>query len=355
VSETGLLEVVDPDWQSLELMREIDTAIVVPPSANPQTPGQLPLTRAIGVPLEKSKLVQTPSTILWQLHDQALAARSDIKVGRCTSLMDVKVELARRELRTCHLCGHGCGVNRLAGERGRCGLGTEARVAECFVHVGEENEISPALVFNLRGCALRCRYCQQHPLLSPIGSGELLEAGLWSKLEMNHARSLEFAGGNPDESVFAVLRFLSAAPADFSLPIVWNCHGYGKPVVYRLLRGVVDVYVPDFKYFSSECASKLSGIDGYTETVCESIRSMIPQRATVIVRMLVLPGHVHCCHFPALAWLAGYRKHIVLHALSQYAPDYRITEKDGSMALRASPDEVAAVVRQAEQLGFRRA
>jgi uncharacterized Fe-S radical SAM superfamily protein PflX len=121
------------------------------------------------------------------------------------TLLHLKIELSRRILRKCALCAHRCGVDRTSGELGVCELGTEAKVAEHFVHIGEETLVNPSLVINLAGCGLSSLYCQQGYLLDPAGvDGEPLDESLWVQIDSNKASSLSFAGGNPDESTFSV-------------------------------------------------------------------------------------------------------------------------------------------------------
>lgn len=270
------------------------------------------------------------------------------------SLLDLKIELARRVIVACRLCAHRCGVDRTAGEKGVCRLGAEAVVAEHFVHIAEEAPINPSLVLNLSGCGLRCRFCQQSALLDPATvAGEKLEPTLWPKLQTSGARSLSFVGGNPDESLYAILRLLVTAPADWQLPLVWNCHGYGTLETVRLLESVVDVYVPDFKYGNEACGRRLSAVADYPATAQAAIAEMLDQGVPVIVRILVLPGHFECCHAPTLDYLAAIaRPGLQVSVRGQYCPDWKITAEDGALARRPAPDETNAVRDLARHLGL---
>lgn len=271
------------------------------------------------------------------------------------SLLDLKIELARRALAACNLCGHRCGVNRLEGEPGRCGLGREAYWAERFVHCGEEPPINPSLVVSLQGCSWRCLYCQQFDLL-PIRpeSGEVLDERFWEGLHAGQARSLTFVGGNPDESVYAILKTLSGAPEDLGLPIVWNSNLYGTPELYRVLDGVVDVYIPDLRYGNDGCAKRWSGIENYWKVVTAGLYAMSHQKAEIFVRILVLPGHMECCHRPALIWLArNLASRVSVRVMDQYAPMWRIRAEAGEMSRRPTEDEVETVQRLLRELGLR--
>ncbi len=246
----------------------------------------------------------------------------------------------------CTLCAQRCGVNRLAGEKGICRLGETAQVAEHFVHIGEEAPINPSLLISLSGCGLRCRFCQQNRILDPANiTSEPLQASLWQSLDTTGARTLSFAGGNPDESLYAILCFLKTAPHDWSLPVVWNCHGAATEETVSLLHGIVDVWLPDFKYGSDKCGQHLSGIRHYPGTARAAIQSMLMQQVPVIIRLLVLPGHFECCYAPILKILTELKPtdRLRLSIRGQYCPDWRIGARDGALNRRPDVAEIEAV------------
>jgi len=264
------------------------------------------------------------------------------------------MELARRILTNCTFCARRCGVDRLNGPPGICRLGQGAVVVEHFLHIGEEAMINPSLVISLAGCGLRCRFCQQWMLLDPASIiGDALGADLWPKLELSGARSMSFIGGNPDESTYAILQFLKAVRPDWKLPIVWNCHGYSTPETIRILNGIVDAYVPDFKYGLEACGLHLSGIAGYPPAAESSVKAMLAQAVPVIIRILVLPGHVECCHIPTLDVLSRlHSETLFVSVRGQYAPDWDISMQDGDLARRSSQDEITCVLKYATENGL---
>lgn len=344
---------VDPDFSTLPLIHEFDPSFTI--RCEPLPGSSVPrvvTTAATGSGIALGSLAKTASNDLWCAHD----ARHQVRVPRRegeASLLDLKVELARRMLQNCELCGLRCGVNRAIGERGRCGLGPEALVYESYVHIAEEPPVNPSLNISLRGCGLRCRYCQQFLALQPRGeSGDVLGPAAWSTLDFGGARSLSFIGGNPTESLPAVLEFLAAAPHHFALPVVWNSAGFDSVDAIRLLDGVCDAYIPDCKYGNDRCAETLSDVGEYTGVVRAAVEEMCRQGVPVFVRILVLPGHVECCHVPTLELLTPWRTQIRLNVLAQYMPDFLIRPSDGAMARRVSADEVAAVRNAAERAGF---
>jgi putative pyruvate formate lyase activating enzyme len=319
----GAVEIVDPDPETLPLLQSLDPGYRV---ATAPLPGFM-----------RPRLLVTRATM----------------ASDGVSALDVKIEHARRALRSCRLCAHACAVDRTRGERGKCGLGTSASVYEAYIHIAEEPPINPALNISLRGCGLRCRSCQQFEALKPVGPcGDELTTDLWSQLDLMGARSLVFVGGNPTESLPAVLEFLRAAPADFSLPIGWNTHGYDSVEAIRLLDGVVDVYIPDVKYGSDACAERLSGAPGYVSNALSVVEEMCRQGVPVFIRVLVLPGHNQCCHLSTLDHLGPFRDRIQLNVMGQYAPDFVIAVADGPLARRPRQDEVEEVRHAASAAGF---
>ena len=350
IDETGCLEVVDPGFDCLSLLRSIDPGFEIRRARLPGffSPRFLGL-REVGCLLPASRLLEETEELLWNAHRTGMMRLAEGKGATRgkgeASLLDLKVEIVRRMLSECQLCGKRCGVDRLNGQLGACLLGTEGMVAEHFVQIAEEAPINPSLMIHLAGCGLKCRYCQQSWLLDPLSViGEKFSSGLWSRLCLERARSLTFVGGNPDESLYAILRFLRAAPVDWRLPVVWNCHGYATPETIALLDGVVDAYVPDFKYGSDACGLRLSGVPGYPAMAGAAISFMLAQGVPVFVRILVLPGHFDCCHLPVVDYLASVKKeNLLVSVRGQYCPDWMITNEDGLLVRRPTEEEVAQV------------
>lgn len=358
VDEMGSLELVDPDYGSLALTQSIDPSFSVRTAAIPGfVSPRFEHLRQTGVGLDKQALRAAPVAQLWRLHSTAMSSIRPVTTSGLAeqeaSLLDLKAELAKRVLSYCTLCARRCGVDRTRGELGVCRLGTEALVTEHFVHIAEESPINPSLILTLAGCGLRCRFCQQYRVLDPKRvKAEQLSSELWTGLDRTGARSISFVGGNPDESLPSILRFLAAAPT-WNLPIVWNNHGYSTAETLQLLDGVVDVYLPDFKYGSEACGVGLSGVRNYPDTAAAAIAQMLGQGVCVIVRILVLPGHNDCCHGPTLQRLKSLASgHLRISVRGQYCPDWKITAQDGELARRPKHEEVEELRETALALGL---
>jgi len=356
VDEQGRLEIVDPGFEAVPLLRSLDPGFRVRTGPLPgfDRPRFLALRKA-GCGLLKAELEGMSEDALWDCHEKALSDRpSAWQAPDEGSVLDLKIALARRLMSPCRLCGRQCGVNRLQGEQGICGLGSEALVAEHYVHIAEEPPINPSHILSLYGCGLGCRFCQQSRLLdAPPEDAEPLSPQSLSSFRLKGARSFSFMGGNPDESIYGIVRFLKGLPEDWRLPLVWNANAYATLETLRLLHGLVNVYVPDLKFFSADCAQAIASAADYPAAARASIPEMLNQGVPVIVRILVLPGHNDCCHLPSLDFLASYnRPNLFVSVRGQYCPDGRITKSDGPLSRRPTRDEVEAVRRHATSLGL---
>ena len=366
IDELGHLEIIDPGFDSMDIIKEINPTFKIKTSPLPYFDENKDLPRfcrsaKIITDINIKDLADLNEESLWSTHDRYRSQMANQHANSqankdCVSLLSLKVELARRMLISCNLCGHQCGVNRFAGEKGICGLDQYAYVYEHFTHIAEEPPINPSYLVSLMGCALRCCFCQQWETLDPNSNKQKCLCGdFWEEIDLGDARTISFIGGNPDESTFAILKSLKDLnPGINQLPIVWNANGYATKRTLGLLDGVVDAYVVDFKFGNDACAEKLSGAKNYTIRAIENIQEMVRQNVLVIVRILVLPGHVECCHLPSLAMLSRYASHsnLFLSIRDQYRPDGMISDTDGCLKRRPEPKEIETVLGTAEKLNL---
>lgn len=355
----GRIEVVDPRLDDLPILRLADPSYSIATASLRGFDGpRLLRTRSTAAGIRRTEMASADSGALWRLHQSSLAtlrsvdAPSPALATDEATVVDLKLELASRELACCRLCARECCVDRLRGEIGLCGLGASLTIADHYVHVAEEAPINPSYVVSAAGCGLRCRFCQQWPLLSPSDLSDIPPPVLWSTVMQSGATSLSFAGGNPDESLPGILRLLATVPDEFNLPVVWNSHAYSTLDALSLLDGVVDVFLPDLKFGSEPCGRAIAGVTRYPQIAERAIEAMVAQGAHVIVRILVLPGHVECCHLPSLISLARLASDRTMVSIrGQYSPDYRV-DNGGPLDRRPRASEVERVRSAADQLGL---
>ncbi|MEM2907575.1 MAG: radical SAM protein, partial [Candidatus Hadarchaeales archaeon] len=154
-----------------------------------------------------------------------------------TSLLDLKVELARRILRSCHFCERRCGVDRTAGERGVCGVGERSRIASEFIHMGEEPELVPSYTIFFNGCTFKCCFCQnwdisQYPTEGVEVSPQTL-ARLVEGQRREGARNVNWVGGSPTPNLHTILEALNLC--EVNVPSVWNSNFYMSLDAMKLL------------------------------------------------------------------------------------------------------------------------
>ncbi len=295
---------------------------------------------------------------LWAANEEgALAVRAMLheatdRTGRPAgvNLLDVKVELARRMLESCVCCERRCRVNRAAGERGFCGVGAQSRYSSDFLHMGEEPELVPSHTIFFSGCTFECVYCQNWDIAMSPEAGRhaepaMLAAVLQEGLSQG-SRNANFVGGNPDPHLWAILETIRlTGEASRDLPMVWNSNMYTSLEAMRLLEGVIDVYLGDFRYGNDVCASDFSGVEGYFEVVARNFAFAF-RSAEVMVRHLVLPNHLECCTRPVMEWVSRNMPGVYFNLMFQYRPEYkaglfptidrRLTPEEKSRALDLS-------------------
>ncbi len=314
-------------------------------------------------PLAADDLQGLSEEELWALHVLEMAswgrrsrpsAVSSTSAAQRPSLLHLKSELAHRQLQRCGLCAWSCDSDRTRGERGRCGLGTRAQPVEPAVHVGEEALFNPTLLVSMRGCGLRCRFCQQSQLLRGGAEGQIdLRGATLSPHHREMARSWSFIGGNPDESLPSVLDALLSVPAEEAMPIVWNTHGWVPSSTSALLEGLVDVYVTDVKFGNDRCAEALACVPRYTDTVHATIRRQAATGARLVVRLLALPGHHGCCVGPALDRLADLgAPQLEVSFEARYTPSHLCSDARDPLGGPLSEAELTAARSHAQGLGL---
>lgn len=231
--------------------------------------------------------------------------RLQVDSGR-SALALRRVATARQALTNCQLCAHHCGVNRLAGEQGLCHAGADVRFFSAQVEVSDELELIPTFAVALSGCDLRCDFCITGRPSWNARDGDAFDARRMAARACQAldegARTIMVLGGEPTIHLPSVLEFVAGLPDTTRL--VWKTNAHGSAEARELLDSMFDVWLADFKFGNDECAFRLAKILNYVRIVRENLL-WANEHAELIVRHLLMPGHIDCCWRPVAEWLAA--------------------------------------------------
>jgi putative pyruvate formate lyase activating enzyme len=266
------------------------------------------------------------------------------------SYLDLKIEIGNRVLAECHFCTRRCGVNRLNGELGFCKCGTEMIVSSIFEHMGEEPELVPSGTIFTMGCTMCCKHCQNWTISQWMENGETYKPKELAKeverLRANGCRNANLVGGEPTPWLPQWLEAFKHV--NVNIPVVWNSNTYYSPETAKLLAGFVDVYVLDFKYGPSECASKIFDAPNYWK-VCTHNHLEAKKYGELIIRVLVLPNHLECCTKPILNWIGeNLGTETRVNVMFQYRPEWRAYEIP-ELRRRLTEDEMKRAIQLARE------
>ncbi len=278
----------------------------------------------------------------------------------------------RERYRSCTLCPRACGADRTAATRGVCRMGATMTVARAALHRWEEPCLADrggaGAVFFV-GCPLRCVYCQNRGIAAGEGGLEVTPERLceiFFELYEQGAQNIDLV--TPTHFAPGIAEAIRLARArGFSLPFVYNCGGYERVETLRCLDGLIDIYLPDFKYRDAALAARYSGAPDYPEVAEAALAEMVRQRGDcrldaagrmtsgVLVRHLMLPGAYRNSH-DVLKYLATtYGERIYLSLMNQYTPMPGIEASYPELAASVSDHDYRRLVAYAVRLGVTQA
>ncbi len=291
----------------------------------------------------------------------------------------------------CCLCPRNCHVDRTQGKTGYCGQTDQIRAARAALHMWEEPCISGdagsgAVFFS--GCTLGCVFCQNHSIaagsVGKIISTERL-ADIFLELQEQKAWNINLVtAGHFAPQVVSALEI--ARSQGLHLPIVYNTSGYEKVETLQMFDGLVDIYLPDFKYLSAELAGTYSHASDYPQVAKLALQEMVRQVGTaqfevvsgensgiitdemsvdvdygdgnlermlcgVVVRHLVLPGHVEESKKVIRYLHEAYGDQIYISIMNQYTPMQGIEVRYPELGRKITPQEYDEVVDYAIEIG----
>ncbi len=332
-------------------------------------PAKFMIAKRIGSPEDPDKLDLEG---LWSLHrelsrefwsvfenirDNKLRF-NELQVPDGKNLLHVKARIAWETLRSCTFCERKCRFNRLEGKQGVCQLDYRVYVHSWFHHLGEEAPLVPSGTIFYGGCNFRCVFCQNYDISQVYPrSGVEVDARrlalIQKELRENGARNINHVGGEPTPNLHVILE--SLIYLDVNVPQLWNSNMYLTEESMLLLRDVIDIWLPDFKYGNNKCAIRLSAAPRYWEVVTRNLKMIAKWKDPIIIRHLVLPSHLECCTKPILKWIAGNIPHALVNIMEQYRPEHLVAkypERWPDIARRPSWSEMRKAYNYASELGL---
>lgn len=281
-----------------------------------------------------------------------------------------RVKTAEAILKECTLCPRNCGVDRTAGERGVCKTGDGPLVASWGPHFGEEMPLvgrfgSGTIFFSF--CNLKCIFCQNWTI-SHLGEGEEVSferlAEIMLEIQRMGCHNINLV--TPTHQMPMILHSLAiAARIGLNVPIIYNCGGYESLEAIRILDGVIDIYMPDFKYSDPDMAMKYSKAKDYPLVAKAVIKEMHRQVGDLIiddrgialrgllVRHLVLPGGIAGTAEIIRFIAEEISKDTYINIMNQYYPCYKAFEHP-PLDRRITTQEYAEAIDMALKAGLRR-
>jgi putative pyruvate formate lyase activating enzyme len=343
-------------------------------------PAKFMLCRKIPTDL---RLVEASEEELWKEHESSSQQLQELVTnveGRSEdgwnlknwhpNLLDVKAELTSRMIEHCNFCEWNCKINRAQGRIGFCRLDKTTSVASYFHHYGEE---APLIGVDGRGgsgtiffesCNSRCVSCQNWDI-SQLKSkmsikGEIVTsvrlAQIADELAREGAANINYVGGEPTIDLHTIINSLPHMTR--SVPLIWNSNMYCTIETMKILADLIDLWLPDFKFWRDECAKRLMWVGAkasYPEVVKRN-HVFAADNGSMIVRHLIMPGHVECCTKPILDFVAGtIGMKILVNIMSQYHPDNIVAshpEKYPEIARRPFRNEVQEAYAHARTLNL---
>ena len=286
------------------------------------------------------------------------------------NLLDLKGELVNRMLEHCNFCEWNCRVNRAKGKVGFCRLDKTTSVSSYFHHYGEE---APLIGVKGRGgsgtiffesCNSHCVFCQNWDISQPKSKnslvGEIVDpvrlAEITEDLALGGAANINYVGGEPTVDLHTIVNSLKYVTR--SVPLVWNSNMYCTLGTMKVLADLIDLWLPDFKFWKDECAKRLMCVGGKASypDVARRNHLFAASHGSMIIRHLVMPGHVECCTKPILRFIAETMGETVLvNVMAQYSPANMVArnpEKYPDIARHPTKDEMQQAYSSARSLNL---
>ncbi len=350
---------------------------------------------------------------LWSIHQNCAKKFQEIWKGikngelrlnelevASQSFLDLKVELVQRMVRHCNFCRWNCRINRIEERKtGTCQLGRISRVSTYFHHMGEELPIrgrkgSGTIFFT--SCNMRCGFCQNGDISKDKDNGIIISprqlAMMMWELRVEGCHNVNLVGGEPTIHLHTIveainhldrinptpeeLQYIWCVKSDYfytfrrnfsdathqgiiNVPVLWNSNMFMSLETLYILRELVDIWLPDFKFGNDKCSLRLARTPWYWDTVSRNHKLIYDWGEDIIIRHLVMPNHVECCTKPILEWISKNMPDVPINVMDQYRPECfadptspSFDHKLSDIARRPTPREIIEAYSYAKKLGL---
>lgn len=272
------------------------------------------------------------------------------------------------QLEKCNICPHRCGINRINKKTGRCKATDKVKLGLYSTHDFEEpcisgNNGSGTIFFS--NCNLNCIYCQNYEI-SQLGKGKEIEikelADIFLSQQKNGVENINLV--TPTSYTVQIIEAIKIAKEKgLNIPIIYNTNGYENIETIKMLKGYVDIYLPDLKYAQDKLAKKYSNIEDYFEITTKAIKEMVNQvgmpklnkngimQKGVMIRHLVLPNNIENSK-KVLKWIKeNMPKEIYISVMAQYFPTYK-AKQNNEINRKLTKNEWKEIEQYVEKLDF---
>ncbi len=394
-------------WEEADLQGQLSWYRQV---ADNRMPAKFRIARCVPVNVS----LTADETELWQELDEKTAVFLDLwQQIRCRqtdlslspipqpNLVDLCRELSQRMLHHCNFCRWECGVDHSQGIKfGTCKLAEDSRVSSYFHHLGEEliyrGHMGSGTIF-FTSCNMRCAFCQNGDISTDKENGTAVSphtlATMAWLLRQEGCHNINWVGGEVTIHLHTIVEAISlladlqptqqdvstAMPVKndyyntfrtnpenatyqgaFNAPMLWNSNFFMSEQALKILRLLMDIWLPDLKFGPGRCAVQLSRTPWYWETVTSNIRAIHEWGEDFTIRHLIMPNHIECCTRPILEWVAREIPEANVNIMDQYHPDNfcqphsaKYDEKYAELARKPTAKEIKRAFHYAKELGVR--
>ncbi len=274
------------------------------------------------------------------------------------SLLHIDSELAKRYSSPCRLCERRCRVDRI-NKLGACRIDLKTYVHSWFHHLGEEPPLVPSGTIFYGGCNFTCVYCQNYDISQTAPRfGDIVDArklaDIQRILRIKGARNINHVGGDPTPNIHTIVE--SLLYLEVNTPQLWNSNMYVSLEAMDILVDIIDIWLPDFKYGSNSCATRLSAAPRYVDVVLRNLQ-LAASNGDMIIRHLVLPNHIDCCSIRVMDYIASKLpvNKLLVNIMEQYRPEHLVVKYPNrwrDISRRPKMEELGRVYDYAKKLGI---